>query len=171
MDGIKRFTTEYVIPEDRIRLSLESNDGQMHVLWLTRKLCSRLVSQLVKVLDKRPQMYGGAVQAPSDNAQRRSQMDALGRFENQNPVRPEGEVEEHLITILSMRMNHRAIILDFKAGEDNLIQSIPFAEASMRQWLVMLHGAFRKGGWTDDIWPDWIVIQGREEGPDPVRLN
>ena len=35
MDGIKRFTTEYVIPEDRIRLSLESNDGQMRVLWLT----------------------------------------------------------------------------------------------------------------------------------------
>ena len=61
MDGIKRFTTEYVIPEDRIRLSLEDNDGQMRVLWLTRRLCTRLVPQIVKVLDKRPQLYGGAV--------------------------------------------------------------------------------------------------------------
>lgn len=171
MDGIKRFTTEYVIPEDRIRLSLEGNDGQMRVLWLTRRLCTRLVPQIVKVLDKRPQLYGGAAKAPTDNAQRRSQMDALGKLENQDPVRPEGEVEEHLITTLSMRMNPQAILLDFKAGEDNLIQTLPFPEAAMRQWLVMLNVAFRKAQWADDIWPDWIALKGREEGPDPVRLN
>jgi hypothetical protein len=171
VDGIKRFTTEYVIPEDRIRLSLESTDGQMRVLWLTRRLCTRLVPQIVKVLGKRPQIYGDAVQAPTDNAQRRSQMDALGRLENQDPVCPKGDVEEHLVTVMSMRMNAQAILLDFKSGEDNLIQTLPFPEAAMRQWLVMLHVAFRKGEWKDDIWPDWIVIKGREDGPDPVRLN
>lgn len=171
MDGIKRFTTEYVIPEDRIRLSLEDNNGKVRVLWLTRRLCTRLVPQIVRVLDKRPQLYGGVAKQLSDNAQRRNQMDALGNLGNQDPVRPEAEAEEYLITILSMRMNPRVILLDFKAGEDNLVQTLPFPEAAMRQWLVMLHGAFRKGQWADDIWPKWIVLKGREDGPDSVRLN
>ena len=171
MDGIQRFTTEYVVVEDRIRLSMELNGGEVRVLWLTRKLCARLVPQLVKVLGKRSLIYDDAVQVPSDNAQRRSQMGALGRLESQDPVRPEGPVEGHLVTVLSMRMNPRAIMLDFKTHENKLIQTIPFTEVAMRQWLVMLYAAFRKGEWTEDIWPDWIIIKGREDGPDPVRLN
>lgn len=173
MDGLKRFTTEYVIPEDRIRLSLESNDRQVRYLWLTRRLCTRLVPQIAKVLGQRPKLYGDAIQTPSDNAQRRSQMDALGKLEDQDPVRADAQaqVEEHLVTVLSMRMNPKAILLDFKAGEDNLIQTIPFPEEAIRQWLVMLNVAFRKAQWNDDIWPDWIAIKGKEEGPDPVRLN
>jgi hypothetical protein len=171
VDGIKRFTTEYVIPEDRIRLSLESTDGQVRLLWLTRRLCVRLVPQIAKVLGKRSQIYGESALSPSDNAQRRSQMDALGQLQNQDPVRPDGDVEEHLITVLSMRMNPQAILLDFKTAEDNLIQTVPFPEAAMRQWLVMLNAAFRKAQWGDDIWPEWITLKDREDGPNPVRLN
>lgn len=172
MDGIKRFTTEYVIPEDRIRLSLETNDGQVRLLWLTRRLCSRLIPQIVKVLDRRPQIFGQEPPAqPTDNAQRRSQMQALGKLENQDPVRGDDGAESHLVTVLSMRMTRQAVLLDFKSGEDNLIQTIPFPEESLRQWLVMLNVCFRKAQWTDDIWPDWISVRGGEEGPDPVRLN
>ncbi|MEE4346868.1 MAG: hypothetical protein V2I53_08740 [Paracoccaceae bacterium] len=171
MDGIKRFTTEYVIPEDRIRLSLESSDGQVRLLWLTRRLCVRLVPQITRVLGQRAKLYSQAAQLPSDNAQRRSQMAALGMLQNHDPVRPEGDVEEHLVTALSMRMNPQAILLDFKTAEDSVIQTVPFHEASMRQWLVMLNAAFRKAQWGDDIWPEWIALKGREDGPDPVRLN
>lgn len=171
VNGIQRFTTEYDLPEDRIRLSVEMNDGQIQLLWLTRRLCVRLVPQVAKVLGKLPQLQGPARGAPTDNAQRRSQLDALGRLENQDPVRGEADAEVHLITQLSMRIAKQAVILDFKAGEDDLILSLPFPEPALRQWIVMLNVAFRRGQWGDDVWPDWISVKGGEDDPDPVRLN
>lgn len=173
VEGIRRFTTEYVMHEDRIRLSLETSGGQVRFLWLTRRLCTRLVPQISNILAQRPKIYEAAVRPPTDNAQRRSQMNALGKLEKQSPVRAmvDENVEEHLVPILSIRMTAASILLDFKATEDHLIQTIPFPEDALRQWLVMLKACFVKAEWTDDVWPDWIVMKGGEEGADPVRLN
>ena len=52
--GVRRFTTEYVIPEDRIRIALERQDDTLVVLWLTRRLMVRLVPQILKVLETLP---------------------------------------------------------------------------------------------------------------------
>lgn len=174
VEGIKRFTTEYMPGEDRLRLSLENNDGQVRLLWLTRRLSIRLIPQLVKLLSQNNPFVGMQGAPATDNAQRRSQMSALGGLENQQPVRPdEGQaaVEEHLITHLSVRMARGAILVDFKTSEDNLIQTLPFVEAALRQWLVVTEACFRKGEWKEEIWPDWISVKGGENGPDPVRLN
>ena len=43
MTGIRRFTTDYVPVEDRMRLSLERDDGAVRILWLTRPLLNKLV--------------------------------------------------------------------------------------------------------------------------------
>ena len=173
MDEIKRFTTEFIPHEDRIRLSLESNDGAVRLLWLTRRLCVRLIPQIAKVLEQRAKLYANAMQAPSNNAQRRRQMNALGKLESQEPVRAGAgaQVEQHLVTMLAMRMTAQAILIDFKVSEDSIIQTIPFPEEAIRQWVVMLNACFRKGGWDDDVWPAWLALKGKEEGADPVRLN
>ena len=174
MDGIKRFTTEYMAEEDRLRLSLETNDGEVRLLWLTRRLVIRLVPQLVKLLSQNTALLGEQGAPRTDNAQRRSQMSALGQLEQQSPVRPDAEqgaVAEHLITRLSGRLARGAVLVDFKIGEDTLIQTVPFPEAALRQWLVVVEACFRKGEWAEEIWPDWISVKGGEDGPDPVRLN
>ncbi len=173
-DAIRRFTTEYVVAEDRMRLSLERGDDSVAVLWLTRRLMRRLVPQIVKVVDALPRLRGrGGTPAPSDNAQRRSQLDALGKIEQQAPVLAgelPDDLESHLITGLGLRMAKTAVLIDFKVGED-VVQTLPFSEAALRQWLGLLHLNFRKGEWVEDIWPSWITAKGWDQGPDAMRLN
>ena len=157
-----------------MRLSLERGDDSIAVLWLTRRLMRRLVPQIVKVVDALPRLQTGGAAAPvSDNAQRRSQMDALGKIEQQAPVLsgelPAG-LENHLITGLSLRMTKAAVLIDFKIGEET-VQTLPFSEAALRQWLGLLHLNFRKGEWVEDIWPKWITSKGWDQGPDAMRLN
>lgn len=174
MDGIQRFTTEYIPAEDRIRLSLEYNEGPVRLLWLTRRLCVRLIPQLVKLLSQNNRLVGEQGAPKTDNAQRRSQMSALGQLEQQTPVRAsedQQDVEAHLVTHLSVRMARGVVLVDFKISEDHLVQTLPFPEAALRQWLVVTEACFRKGAWVEDIWPEWISVKGGEEGPDPVRLN
>ena len=172
--GVRRFTTEYVIPEDRIRIALERQDDTLAILWLTRRLATRLVPQVVKVLGTLPQLQGtGVVERPSDNAQRQNQMEALGKLEQQAPVLG-GElpdnIEAHLITGLGVRMTRALMLLDFKVGEE-VVQILPFPEDAIRQWLGMLHLNFRKAQWNEDIWPAWITAKGWDQGPDALRLN
>ena len=172
--AVRRFTTEYVAPEDRIRISLERGDDSLAILWLTRRLAIRLVPQIVRVLDVLPRMQGKAkAPSPTDNAQRRNQLDALGKLEQQAPVLggelPDG-LESHLITALGVRMTQSVMLLDFKVDEE-IVQTLPFSEDALRQWLGMLHMNFRKGGWKEDIWPTWITAKGWDQGPDALRLN
>lgn len=171
--SIKRFTTEYVVAEDRIRISLEREDESIALLWLTRRLMVRLVPQIVKIFDNLPRLQQAQAAPPSDNMQRRNQLDALGKLEQQSPVLggtlPEG-LETHLVTGLSLRMARGGILLDFKVGE-NIVQTIPFREEPLRQWLGMLHLNFTKGEWADDVWPAWITAKGWDQGPDALRLN
>lgn len=172
-ETLKRFTTEYMVVEDRIRLSLERADEHILLLWLTRRLMVRLVPQIVKIVDALPQLHKPQVSAPSDNAQRRNQLDALGKLEQQSPVLagalPDG-LEAHLITGLGLRMARGVTLVDFKVAEE-VIQTIPFAEDHLRQWLGMLHLNFKKAEWADDIWPAWITAKGWDQGPDALRLN
>ena len=173
--AVRRFTTEYLAPEDRLRISLERMDDSLAILWLTRRLAIRLVPQILKVVKTLPRLQGQpqAAAPATDNAQRANQMAALGKLEQQSPVLggdlPEG-IESHLITGLGVRMARGALLLDFKVGEE-VMQILPFSEEALRQWLGVLHVSFVKAGWQEDIWPDWITAKGWDQGPDALRLN
>lgn len=173
--AVRRFTTEYVVAEDRIRISLERGDDSIAILWLTRRLAIRLVPQIVRVLDTLPRLQQSTAKpvAPSDNAQRRNQLDAFGKLEQQSPVLG-GELpdnlESHLISALGVRMTKAVMFLDFKVGEE-IIQTLPFNEEALRQWLGLLHLNFTKALWKEDIWPTWITAKGWDQGPDALRLN
>jgi hypothetical protein len=172
---VRRFTTEYIVPEDRIRLALERDDGDVLVLWLTRRLTIRMVKHIVKVIDSLPRLQrGGDPAPPSDNAQRRNQLEALGKIEQQAPVLSgplPGDIDAYLITEIGLRLTKFGAFLDFKVGKDQVVQSLPFPEEALRQWLGVLHMNFRKAQWGDDIWPVWITARGGEKGPDALRLN
>ena len=47
---IKTITTEYVLDEDRIRLSVADTDGHKRTLWLTRRLSERIIPACLKRL-------------------------------------------------------------------------------------------------------------------------
>ena len=173
-DAVRRFTTEYVPAEDRIRISLERADGTLAVLWLTRRLATRLVAQIVKVVDTLPRLQGKTAVSPSDNLQRRSQLNALGKIEQQAPVlagKLPANLDSHLIIVLRVRLTKSALLIDFKIDEDTVAQTVPFSEEAIRQWLGVLHMGFRKAEWREDVWPEWITSKGWDKGPDALRLN
>jgi hypothetical protein len=174
-DAVQRFTTEYVVAEDRVRISLERGDGSLCVLWLTRRLTSRLVPQIVKILGALPRLQGKTeMAAPSDNAQRKNQLDALGKIEQQAPVLAgdlPADLDSHLITALGVRLTKQALLVDFKTDTETVVQTLPFSEDAIRQWLGVLHMNFRKAEWKEDVWPEWITAKGWDQGPDALRLN
>lgn len=172
--AVRRFTTEYVVAEDRIRISLEREDDSLLVLWLTRRLTTRLVQQVVKMVDALPRLTGKVQAAPSDNLQRRSQLDALGKIEQQAPVLAgalPGGIDSHLIVEMNLRLTRTGALIDFKTSKDCVVQTFPFSEEALRQWLGVLHLNFRKAQWKEDVWPAWITSKGWDEGPDALRLN
>lgn len=174
-EAVRRFTTEYIVPEDRIRISLEREDESLLVLWLTRRLATRMVKHVVKVVDTLPRLKGRVeTPPPSDNAQRRNQLEALGKIEQQAPVLAgplPDDIESYLIIEIGLRMTRAGALLDFKKGKDEVVQTIPFPEESLRQWLGVLYLNFRKAQWEEDVWPAWITSKGWDEGPDALRLN
>ena len=171
---VRRFTTEYVVAEDRLRISLEREDDSLLVLWMTRRLSTRMVGHIIKVVNALPRLKGQTQTPPSDNAQRRNQLDALDKIEQQAPVLagplPEG-LETYLIVEIGLRLTRSGVLLDLKSGKDQVVQTLPFNENALRQWLGVLHLNFKKAQWHEDIWPAWITSKGWDEGPDALRLN
>lgn len=183
---IHRFTTEYVVSEDRIRILVETEHNQIRIMWLTRRLMSRMVPELIKYLNKVAPTFASnmeeqasAVLQPttgtrrSDNAQRQRQLDALSQIEPQTPVQPKTRdqvVCEELITCLQVQMGHNGLLLSLIADQ-TVVQKIPFSQDSLRQWIAVLHLKFRRAEWSDDVWPTWITAEGWNQGPDALRLN
>lgn len=169
---IRRFTTEYDIAEDRIRLTLEREAEGLVRLWLTRRLLVRVVPELARILDSRLVGKDGLPAHDDEVEQRRDQMKALGRLAPQAPVRPgPGEpMASHLVTGIGLRLTPRRFLLDMRVGEE-VVQTVPFGITHMRQWLALLNHCFRTAGWDDAIWPDWLVPLPRGEAPSGLRLN
>lgn len=159
--SIKRFTTEYVADEDRMRLSVEFEDGSVRVLWLTRRLLDQLVARLVTQVDTAP-LPGGAVQSNSTKLQvqqKFNQQAAVASITQQKPVRattPEQQAgPPALVTVVDMRTRKTVLHLDFKSGE-TLLAPIAFRKNALRQWLGVLYSRYQGAGWTGTAWPDWI---------------
>jgi len=173
MTGIQRFTTDYVPVEDRIRLSLERDDGSVRVLWLTRPLLDKLGAGLVKRLNEA---------APSDRSidkllksgaqQRFTQQAAEASIKPQKPVRAQPSdkqaVVAMLVTSITLRNDPKALITEFKGG-DQVLETVPFSAEALRQWLSVLHRCYCHAGWGGDFWPSWITSPAHENNA--ARLN
>lgn len=157
MSDIRRFTTQYEPVQDRVRLSIELKD-EVQVLWLTRRLLSRLIPPLLKRMDTMPSV----LMAPKPQvqvAQRFSQQAAVSNLKRQKNVVPTPETPQKraatLVTSIKVRSGTKGVVLDFKGGEE-LLQSLPFSEVGLRQWLSVLYHNYNSADWSETFWPAWI---------------
>ncbi|ASM74689.1 MULTISPECIES: hypothetical protein [Roseobacteraceae] len=157
MSGIRRFTTDYVAVEDRIRLSLERSDGTVRILWLTRPLLNKLAARLIERVDAavstdRPLTSGVR--------QRFVQQAAEASLKPQEPVRPGGSTRQAgvamLVTSIGLRDGQGVLTVEFKGG-DQVLEAAPFTGEALRQWLGVLYKCYCHGGWGGDFWPGWIT--------------
>jgi len=172
---VKRFTTEYLADEDRMRISIAFNDGTVQVLWLTRRLLDRVIARLVAQVGCAP-LPGGVDgdRARTRVQQRFNQQAATASMTPQEPVRATKAEQQAqpptLITGVDLRPGQTVLALDFRAG-DTVVAQIPFRKEALRQWLGVLHNRYEKAGWNGQFWPDWIRSDADVTKVDSSRIN
>lgn len=167
MSEVHRFTTRYVAVEDRVALSIELKDGTVRLLWLTRRLLNRLVPRLLDRLIAEPQWgHPAAVSTPQRNkvVQKFTQQAAVSGIQRQPAVVPSEKTPQRgvaiVITEIDILTGPQSLALAFKGGKD-VLQSLPFSEEALRQWLGVVYLQYKVGGWRETFWPDWM------EAPEP----
>lgn len=160
MGDVRRFTTRYVAQEDRIRLSVELASDAVQIYWLTRRLLNLLVPRLLERLDQSPSTRA-APRVQAQVAQKFSQQAAVSSLQKQKDVAPRAAqagtapVVSVVVTSLDIRHTKGGVVLDLKGGAD-VLQSLPFGENELRQWLNVVFRQYEAGGWHETFWPAWL---------------
>lgn len=173
MTGIRRFTTDYVPVEDRMRLSLERDDGAVRILWLTRPLLNKLVVQLVRRIDAAAPSGVSTDRPLKSGAQQRfTQQAAEASLKPQEPVRVGTTARQAgvatLVTSIGLRDGQGGLCVEFKGGK-HVLEAVPFTGDALRQWLGVLHKCYCQAGWGGDFWPGWITPD--HSPADTARMN
>lgn len=150
MAELQRLTTEYSAAEDRIRLTGEDRKGATLTLWLTRRLLDRLVAHLVLWLEQHH-----ADVPRRDVLLEFAQQAAVGQLPAQAPVRVTS-AQTCLIDSVDITPDAEQVRLNFKSGND-LAAGVSFDPTQLRQWLAILHQAYRTADWPLTPWPAWMA--------------
>lgn len=170
---VQRFTTEFILNEDRIRILVERKSGDVLALWLTRRLLNRLIALLFKRLSTTvPQ--NTKTKRKLKEIQKFIQISAANSIRKQPSVRQSSNEarqiqSSHLITAIEIKVSGRFTTLHFKApGEEK--QQLQFSEATLRQWLSILHKQYLIAQWIEPFWPTWLGTE-QHRNQATSRLN
>ena len=154
MSALVRITVKYFHDEDRIRLAGETEQGGIAVVWITRRLLDRLLSQLVGVLENACVQTLGADPLRAHTVQSFAQHAARIASAPQPPVRPQGEDEQWLAHSADLIFAEGELRLSFR-GDDRQHVELDFVDDKLRQFLNILLDVYRKAEWPLTAWPMW----------------
>ena len=149
---LQRITTQYSEAEDRIRLAGENDESQTVVLWLTRRLLSRLIPHLCQWLDRRV----GATSL-TEVKQEFAQQKARAELTPQPPVRADAETPGVLLHSVDLKSSRAGLVLQFKDGDGNVAASLQLQPKPLRQWLNIVYDQYLLAGWPTTFWPAWVA--------------
>lgn len=151
MTELKRLTTSYLGVEDRIQLAGEMAGGATVVLWLTQRLMQRLLPVLLQSLEKKgiDAPYAGVLQGFA-------QQTAKAELVAAPPVSTGQGSLAWLVVSVDISQTAETVRLTFKGLEDQQALLV-LAPKPLRQWLGIVHEAYRKAGWPMVLWPDWVL--------------
>lgn len=148
----RRFTTEYVDQEDRIRIAHELDQPVVQINWLTRRLLDRLVTHLIGSLEKslapvsRPDVMQAFVQEA-----------AIAQLTPEPAVKPAIQAQSWLVVSIDLNWRGSSLSLVFKGAKPEQEIIITMNAIQLRQWLRILHVQYTKAGWDLSAWPDWML--------------
>ncbi len=152
--NLQRFTTEYIVAEDRIRLAGEVKDASPVVIWLTQRLLQRLLPMLLQWLEER------GSERPGDEVwQTFAQQAAQAELPQQDPVQADAACAVWLTEAVDIAHSEETVCLTFRGG-GSLIATMSLSVQPLRQWLGIVYGAYRRAEWPLDVWPDWMRESG-----------
>lgn len=161
MQSLQRITTEYIVHEDRVRLSgeVEKNAAPV-VVWLTQRLLQRLLPALLQWLDRQ-----GAATPRAEILQSFAQQAARAELAPQAPVRAGAGSTVWLALSVDIAQTEQAVSLTFR-GADGQEATLKLEAKPLRQWLSILHDVYIKAEWPLEVWPEWLresVIPARQQ--------
>jgi hypothetical protein len=167
MARIRRFVPDYHPREDRMVFVTEDADGVATRLWLTRRLCDRLVPHLVSHVEGTQ----AASSTPDRLVQSWEQAAALAQLVKSPPV--PAPSSGGLVEAVNVRSVKGECILTFAfgAGETRVLD---LTLVELRQMLGVLHRLYLAAEWSGEIWPDWVSGETAARPADPdaaTRLN
>lgn len=165
MSQLRRITTEYVDTEDRLRIT-GSLDGDAAVeIWITFRFVQRLLPPLFQWLEKQ----GGDLPR-MEALQSFAQQKATAQMTREAPVRAGENSRSWLVTSVDLQRGNEAVRLNFK-GKDGSQAALTMTPKMLRQWLAIVHAAYRKAGWPRDAWPEWMEDSVAPRAPQGVVLH
>ena len=165
METLQRFTTEYVVLEDRIRLSGEFASGDTVVLWFTQRLIKHLVPHLTAWLEGQvaPACTHAAVQATHLAVlQDFAQQTARAQLAPEAPVRAQSPMAIWRVDVVHIARREGVLVLTLQ-GEAAEQAALQFPTYALRQWLGIVYEQCLRGDWSTTAWPAWIEA-GSSEG-------
>lgn len=144
MPDLQRLTTEYIDAEDRLRISGETADGQIVVLWLTQRLLHRLLPHLTTWLA--PTQAGSADARRAELLHGFAQQAAVQALTPQAPVRLENPKTSWLVHTVDLDHLPEMLRLTFKRDAE-ATAAISFTVDALRQWLGIVYRQCQLAEW------------------------
>jgi hypothetical protein len=158
MNELKRITTEYSAPEDRIRLSGEAADGKTVVFWLTRRLLDRLLPSLIDSLEREVSGRGGSMPTYHlDAVHGFAQQAARAQMPRQSRVQVPRTSRQCVVRTAVIAQARDGIVLTLRGEDPDSEARVTLGAQPLRQWLNILHDRYRQATWPLDVWPDWMA--------------
>jgi len=165
MNQIERISTRYVMAEDRLLLIGSTATGEVQSLWLTQRLLLRLLPVLLQLLQGEGEdslraelMRSFALQA------------AAAELRPQAPVLASAGESPWLARTVNIDRSQQAVSLSFR-GAPGQRATLRMTPKALRQWLVIIHGAYRKAQWPPDVWPAWVSERALSAAPQALTLH
>lgn len=149
MDTIQKITTTYLEDEDRIRLAGENAQGEILVIWLTKRLLDRLLPVLLKRIDD-----STLGDNQNEFIQGFAQQAAVSGIPPSQPVTPKAESACWLA--ISIDVAYRSDWVDLSFKDDKKASILSLDRIQLRQWLGIIYQAYSKASWSTDLWPNWF---------------
>ena len=158
---LQRLTTEYDCIEDRVKISGETRGDGPIVLWLTNRLATRTVPQLLRWLENQAAPIAGSSSTlPASPAARRelqnfAQAAAVAELKQREPVVATAGASSWIVKAIDISATRSRIGMTFRGDRDQAA-SVSFDATALRQWLSILHRAWSAAQWPPLVWPDWV---------------
>ncbi|RJX32796.1 MAG: hypothetical protein C4516_03390 [Oxalobacter sp.] len=156
---LTKVSLNYSPVEDRIRMTGQVSESETRVLWLTLRICQKLVGAVLNFVEK-----ASAVPTGSDKELVLSfkQSAAMVRKMPADPVLPQQDTQFSLVERIDVSYRKEQVLLSFFLPDEGVAQ-FALSIQQARQWLGIVRNQYRQAAWPMEIWPAWIA--GAEDKP------
>lgn len=165
MVNLQRMTVQYVMSEDRIRLTGEDDAGKTWVLWMSQRILNRLIPHLCQFLEAKQKdtLQSSLVQAFA-------QQKARTNLQQVASVKANADSKAMLVQSVDVKTLASGIELGFKDKDGLIFARLQLRQQVLRNWLNIVYDQYLRGEWTTGIWPLWITEAKTSSKPETTDI-